>query len=98
MVYHTKHSKDMKANYGFKLRNKHDLDYESDRHSTEEVATVCKGDESKINSFTVNRLSGVSLVDYEMSAEELVTFLERVNLSKSGVPCKDQQDHTGLYH
>lgn len=68
----------MKANFGYKLRNKNDLDYESDRHSTEEVATVCKGDESKINSFTVNRLSGVSLIDYEQNAEELVGFIERV--------------------
>lgn len=70
----------MKANFGFKLRNKYYLHQESDRLGIEDLATVNKGEESRINSFTVNKLSGVSLIEYEQSANELVSFLERVIL------------------
>lgn len=90
LVYFTKHSKEMKSNFGFKLRNKYELDYESERLGIEDVATVNKGEDSKMNSFTVNKLSGVSLIDYELNAEELVRFLERVLLNKEGLSSEDQ--------
>lgn len=68
----------MKANFGFKLRTKYYLHQESDRLGIEDLATVNKGEDSRINSFTVNKLSGVSLIEYESAAEELASFLERV--------------------
>ena len=78
VVYHTKHSSEMKANFGFKLRSKFYLDQISERLGIEDIATVNKGEESKVNSFTVNKLSGVSLIEYEHYSNELVAFLERV--------------------
>jgi len=69
----------MKANFAYKLRNKYELHQESDKLSLEDMATVNKGEDSRINSFTVNMLSGVALADYERAASELVEFIERVN-------------------
>ena len=83
LIYFTKHNSEMKANYGYKLRNKYELHLESDKLGTEDLATVNKGEDSKIESFTINDLSGVSLKEYEHYAAELVEFIERVSKANS---------------
>ena len=83
LVYYTRHNKEMKANFGFKIRNKYELHMESDRLITEDLATVNKGEDSKPFSFTDIKLHGVSLREFEVYAEELVQFIERVAALKS---------------
>ena len=83
LVYYTRHNKEMKANFGFKIRNKYELHMESDRLITEDLATVNKGEDSKPFSFTDIKLHGVSLREFEVYAEELVQFIERVATLKS---------------
>ena len=69
----------MKANYGYKLRNKYEIHQASDRHGLEDLATVNKSDELKYkDSFTINKLTGPSLIEFQVYANELVQFLERV--------------------
>lgn len=75
LVYHTKHNKEMKANYAYKLRNRYDLYEKSDKVDLNDMASLNK---NKVNSFTVNKLNGVSLVELEHNAAELVEYLERV--------------------
>ena len=78
LFYFTKHNKEMKANFGYKIRNKYQLhDDKADRVGIDQLAVVNKTDDPKIGAFTVNHLAGVSLVEYEAYAEELVSYLER---------------------
>jgi len=79
LIFHTKHNKQLEANYAFKLRNKLTLVYEGkdqDKKSIRERTTVDKG---KDGSFTKNKITGPGLFSLESAATKLVDFLERVD-------------------